>query len=396
MRHFLSQFAAVATLSVRTLPARLGTSLMTLVGIAGVVAALLVVLSIAAGLEEIMQVSGTDNSIVVLRLGSENEMSSSLELETVRTISQTPGIRRDADGLLLSEEMVVVVDLRNKNTGTDAHVPLRGVALPATRVREGFEIIEGRMFEPGKHELIVGRSVWSGYEGLNVGSTKEWANVVWTVVGVFATAGSVAESEIWSDVHTLQPVYGFGSSVHSVHATLESPESFSVFRDALADDVRAAVFVERHRDFYGRQSAVLTSTLKTVGAFAGLLMGLCATFGALNTMYAAVSARAREIATLRAIGFGAGPTVFSVLCESLTIAAIGGLIGIAIAFVGFDGLESSTMNWATYTQVAFAFQVNSTLALQGLGYALAIGLLGGLFPAIRAARLPVAVALREA
>ena len=220
--------------------------------------------------------------------------------------------------------------------------------------------------------------------------------MTWAVVGVFTTAGSVAESEIWSDVHTLQPAYGFGSSVHSVHATLESPESFDAFRDALVEDVRANVLVERHRDFYGRQSAVLTSTLKTVGMIAGLLMGLCATFGALNTMYAAVSARGREIATLRAIGFGAGPTVFSVLSESLVIAAVGGLLGVAVAFIGFDGLESSTMNWATYTQVAFAFKVNTTLAVQGIAYALAIGLLGGLLPAIRAARLPVAVALREA
>ncbi len=383
-------------LSIRTLPARLATSLMTLVGIAGVVAALLVVLSIAAGLEDIMQISGPDDSIVVLRLGSENEMASSLDLETIRTISQTPGIRRDSDGLMMSEEMVVVVDLRNKTTGTDAHVPLRGVQLTATRVHEGFAIVEGRMFEPGKHELVVGRSVWGNYEGLNVGSTKKWADVTWTVVGVFTTAGSVAESEIWSDVHTLQPVYGFGSSVHSVHATLESPESFDAFRNALVEDVRANVLVERHRDFYGRQSAVLTSTLKTVGMIAGLLMGLCATFGALNTMYAAVSARGREIATLRAIGFGAGPTVFSVLSESLVIAAVGGLLGVAVAFIGFDGLESSTMNWATYTQVAFAFKVNTTLAVQGIAYALAIGLLGGLLPAIRAARLPVAVALREA
>ena len=396
MHHLLSQIATVGMLSVRTLPARLGTSLMTLVGIAGVVAALLVVLSIAAGLEKIMQISGADDSVVVLRMGSENEMASSLELETIRTISQTPGIRRDVDGLLMSEEVVVVVDLPKRTTGTDAQVPLRGVKLTATKVRDDFHIVEGRMFEPGKHELIVGRGVLGAHEGLDVGSTKVWTDVTWTVVGVFATAGSVAESEIWGDVHAIQPVYGFGSSVHSVHATLESPESFDVFRDALVNDVRVNVLVERHSDFYGRQSEALTSTLKTIGALAGFLMGVCATFGALNTMYAAVAARAREIATLRAIGFGAGPTVFSVLCESLTIATIGGLVGVAIAFVGFDGLEASTMNWATYTQVAFTFQVTPTLAAQGIAYALAIGLLGGLFPAFRAARLPVAVALREA
>ncbi len=391
----VSQIVSVAMLSARTLPTRISTSLMTIVGIGGVVAAFLVVLSIAAGLENILRISGAEDSVIVLRVGSQNEMASSLELESVRAILQAPGIRSDDDGWLISEEAVVVVDLPKRTTGTDAHIAFRGVQLAATRVRSGFRILEGRMFNPGTRELIVGKGVVAGYDGLDIGSTKVWADAEWTVVGVFETAGSVAESEIWSDLHVLQPLYGLGSAVHSVQATLESPESFDAFRDALMDDARANVSVERHSDFYGRQSASLTSTLRTLGTIAGILMGVCATFGALNTMYAAVSVRAREIATLRAIGFGAGPVVFSILCESMVIAGIGGLLGIAVAFFGFDGLESSTMNWATYTQVAFSFQVTPQLAAQGLLYGLAIGLLGGLFPGVRAARLPVAVALRE-
>lgn len=383
-------------MGVRTLPSRLGTSLMTLFGIAGVVAAFLVVLSIAAGLESVLSTSGADDTVVVMRVGSNNEMASSLGLDATRAISEAPGLARGSDGPIMSAEIVVVVDVPKRTTGTDAQIPLRGVQLSAPSLREGFEIVQGRMFDQGKYELIVGRGALGQYDGLDLGSSKQWGDTLWTVVGVFAAAGSVAESEIWTDLHMLQPVYGFGSDVHTVHARLDGAEDFDELRSALEDDVRTNVIVQRDSEFYGSQSETLTSTLRFIGGIAGLLMGVCAAFGALNTMYAAVSARTREIATLRAIGFGAVPCLVSVLSESLAVAAVGGALGAIIAFVGFDGLATSTMNWATYTQLAFTFEVTPTLALQGIGYALAIGLVGGLFPALRVARLPVAVALREA
>ena len=369
---------------------------MTLVGVAGVVAVLLVVLSIGQGLQDVMQVSGAEDAVIAMRTGSDNEMSSSLDIDTLRAIAETPGIRRDTAGALLSAELVVVVDVPKASTGTDGHVPLRGVQPAATQVRDGFRLVRGRMFEAGKRELIVGRNLAAQFSGLQVGAIKQWGENRWTVVGVFAAAGSVAESEIWADLHMLQAAYGYGSTVQSVHARLDSAETFATFAQALAQDVRTGVSVARQSDFYGEQAAGLTSTLNTIAGIAGLLMGMCAAFGALNTMYTAVSARAREIAILRAMGFSVAPTVVSVLTESLVVAAVGGLLGVAIAYAGFNGIEASTMNWATYTQVGFAFHINAALAAQGVGYALAIGFVGGLFPALRVARLPVAAALREA
>ena len=395
MRAFVSQFFSVATLGVRTLPSRASSVLMTLVGISGVVAALMVVLSIAVGLESVMSVSESSQAVIVMRAGSDFELASSLGSDAVDAIAQAPGLARTSRGPLLSTELLEVVDVAKVTTGTDAHIPLRGVQGTAPDIRDGFRIVQGRLFEPGTHELVAGIGLVEQYEGLVPGSTKSWNETTWRIVGTFTTGGTAAESELWGDIRVLQGIYGYGSAVDTVHAKLQTSDSFDAFAQALAADVRANVSVERYVDFYGKQSETLTGMLRWVGGVAGLLMATCAAFGALNTMYAAVAARTREIATLRALGFSATPTVMSVLIESLTIAAVGGGIGVAIAHAGFDGLQASTMNWATYTQVAFSFEVTGGLALQGIGYALAIGFVGGLLPALRAARLPVAAALRD-
>ncbi len=396
MGGFVPQLLTVTTMGIRTFPARIGTSLMTLVGIAGVVAALLAVLSIAHGLDSVMLTSGARDRVIVLQAGNDNEMGGTLELPVVNAILEAPGIERRDGRLLASAELFVSVDVPKRTTGTDAQVPLRGVQTAGPTVRDDFTILSGRMFEPGKNELIVGVSVLGQSANLDVGSKQKWGSAEWTVVGIFGTGGSAAESELWCDVHVLQPIYNRGSSFQTLHAKLASPEAFTTFEAALANDVRTGVVVQRYSEYYGGQTATLTGTLRIIGRVIALLMGVCAAFGALNTMYAAVSARTREIATLRAIGFGTVPTVVSVLAESLTLALIGGLVGGALAYVGFDGLQASTYNWATYTQLAFAFQVTPGLLGQGLGYALAIGLIGGLFPAIHSARLPIAMALREA
>lgn len=396
MGSFISQLLTVATMGVRTFPARIGTSLMTLIGIGGVVAALLAVLSIAHGLDRVLTTSGARDAVIVLQAGNDNEMGSALDLSVVNAILEAPGIERRDGQPLASAELFVAVDVPKRETGTDAQVPLRGMQVAGPNVRDNFTMLSGRLFEPGKHELIVGAGVLGQSANLDVGSKPKWGRTEWTVVGVFSAGGSAAESELWCDVHVLQPIYNRGSSFQTLHAKLTSPAAFATFQAALANDVRTGVVVQRYSDYYGGQSATLTGTLRIIGSVIALLMGVCAAFGALNTMYAAVAARSREIATLRAIGFGALPTIVSVLAESLTLALIGGLVGGTLAYIGFDGLQASTYNWATYTQLAFAFQVTPGLLGQGLGYALAIGLVGGLFPAIHSARVPIAVALREA
>lgn len=383
-------------MNLRTLPERRGPSLVAVVGIAGVVAVLLAMLSIGAGLEDIMRSSGSPDTVIVLQTGRDSEMTSNLELEATRIIADAPGLRLGPRGPLASAELFVAVGLPKQSTGTDANVPLRGVQPAAFAVRDGFRIVEGRTFEPGRHELIVGRAAAAAFEGLEVGSVQRWGEVEWTVVGIFSTAGTVADSELWCDVRLLQPAYRRGSVFESVHARLESPAAFQEFKDALSRDLRVDVNVLRESDYYASHSAALTGSVRTVAGIVAVLMGICATFGALNSMYAAVSARTREIATLRALGFGAAPAVISVLAESLALALVGGVAGGALAYLFFNGYQATTMNWKTYSQVAFAFRVTPSLLAAGIVYALLIGLIGGLFPAQRAARLPVATALRDA
>ena len=395
MRTWLSQVAAVTAINLRTLPERRGSSLVAIVGIAGVVAVLLTVLSIEAGLDRVMRTTGSADTVVVLQAGDDSEIASNLDLDQTRLIADAPGLRRGPRGPLASAELFVVVDLPKRSTGTDAHVPLRGVQPAAFAVRDDFEIVEGRGFEPGRHELVVGRAAATRFQGLHVGAVQRWGKVDWTVVGIFSTGGSVAESELWCDVNLLLPAYR-RTEFQSVRARLASPETYQQFKDALTRDARLGVTVMRERDFYAGQTETLTAGLRTLAGVVAILMGICAAFGALNTMYTAVASRAREIATLRALGFGTAPTIVSVLAESLVLALVGGTLGGALAYLGFHGYEATTLNWQTYTQVAFEFRVTPGLLARGVFYALGIGLIGGLFPAQRAARLPLAVALRDA
>ena len=266
--------------------------------------------------------------------------------------------------------------------------------VPATATNE-VEIIQGRNFQPGRNEVIVGKAAAAEFAGLDLGSQLRWGESEWTVVGIFAADGALSESEIWCDVGVLQPAYRRGSTFQSVYAKLESPEAFDRFKDALTTDPRLEVKVVRETDYYAEQSQLLYNIITGLGFGIAGLMGLGAIFGALNTMYTAVSARTREIATLRALGFQSGPVVVSVLAESLLLALIGGAVGAAAAYFVLNGYQAATMNWASFSQVAFSFAVTPRLLAQALAFALLMGLIGGLFPAIRAARLPVATALRE-
>jgi putative ABC transport system permease protein len=393
--NFLKQTIAVTMVNLRTIPHRLGSSAVAAIGIAGVVIVLVSVLSIAQGFAYAMSAAGSPVRAMVMRSGADSEMTSGLAGAEVDLIKQAPGLRRDGRTPMASAEMYVIIDIPKISTDTSANVPMRGIEPPGTTVREEFSIAAGRMFNFGTNEVIAGRGASVNFKGLTVGSTIVSGQSTWQVVGLFETDGSVAETEIWCDVRTLQGVYRRGNSFQSLLARLDSSQSFEMFRDYLTSNPQLNVQVRREQDYYAQQSRALTGLIRTVGFGIAALMGVGAVFGAILTMYTAVSTRSREIATLRALGFNTTSVVVSVLAESLALAAIGGAIGGTLAYLAFNGYQTSTMNFSTFSQVAFAFQVTPQLLGLGIFYALAMGLVGGLFPALRAARLPIPSALRE-
>jgi putative ABC transport system permease protein len=393
--NWVSQIVAVTGVTLRSIGQRLGSSAVAVLGIAGVVIVFTAVFSIAEGFRAAMRGTGDPLTAIVLRSGSDTEMTSGLSGEHARLITEAPGIELGPDGPHASPELFVIVGHPMKRTGKDANVPLRGLSPAALKVRPAFRIVEGRMFQSGTNEIVVGRAASRQFDNLSVGSTVRWGEGSWQVVGMFDADGSVAESEIWCDARVLQPAYRRGNSYQSVYARLQTPASLQQFKDALTSDPRLNVTVIREPDYYAQQSQVLQLIIRRIGYAIAVLMGLGAIFGAVNTMYSAVAARTREIATLRALGFGSGPVVVSVLVEAVLLSLIGGLIGGGLAWAAFDGYQTATMNWQSFSQVAFAFAVTPALLVQGLVYAMIMGLVGGLLPAIRAARLPVVTALRQ-
>jgi len=393
--NWFAQVYAVGVLNLRTLPQRFGSSAATVVGVAGVVTVFVAVLSIGAGFRATLAQTGSPDTALVMRTGADTEMMSLVSQEDSRIIQDAPGIARDAHGAEASPEMLVLVDVPMISTGTDANVALRGVTPPAFDVRPRLHIYSGRNFVPGRNEIIVGRAAAGQFAGLQVGDVKHWGKTDWTVVGQFTDGGSVAESEIWADLNVLQGAYNRGTIVSDVYARLSSPSEFDQFKAALTSDPRLSVRVVRETEYFAEQSVFLTNLVTRLGYLIAAMMGIGAVFGAINTMYSAVASRTREIATLRALGFGGGPVVISVVAESILLAVAGGLIGGAIAYLAFNGYRASTINWQSFSQVAFAFRVTPLLLVQGFVYSVVIGMAGGLFPAIRAARTSVAAALRE-
>jgi putative ABC transport system permease protein len=393
--NWISQTLAVTALNLRTIPQRLGSSAVAVIGIAGVVIVLVSVLSIAAGFTAAMRDAGSPGRALVMRSGADSEMTSGLSGAAVDVIKQAPGLRRDGQTPLASAELYVIIDLPKKSTNTAANVPMRGIEQTALQVRDEATVIEGRMFEFGTNEIIVGRGASAQFAGLTVGNEIRSGQDSWRVVGIFESNGGLYETEIWCDARVLQGAYRRGNSYQTVLARLDSTDSFDTFRDWLTSNPQLNVQVRRETEYYAAQSRALSSLIQGVGFGIAGLMGIGAVFGAILTMYTAVSTRSREIATLRALGFNTTSVVFSVLAESLALAALGGIIGGLTAYVAFNGYQTSTMNFQTFSQVAFAFRVTPQLLGLGLVYALLMGLVGGLFPAIRAARLPIPSALRE-
>jgi putative ABC transport system permease protein len=388
---FFTQVFAVSWLSLKTIPQRLGSSAVAVVGIAGVVIVFVAVLSMAQGFYAAMTLAGSPDRALVLRTGADDEMTSGLGGPEADIIKEAPGIRHDGARVLAAPELFVLIDLPKISTGTPANVPMRGIDPASFGVREESSSRDGRWFGTN---VVVGRAAARQYVGPTVGPRSRLGSS-WTVVGAFESRGSVAETEIWCDARFLQGLYRRGNTFQSVRVRLDSPASYTQFKDWLTTNPQLNVSVKPEVEYYMAQSVTLTRLIRSVGFGIAILMGIGAVFGAILTMYTAVSTRTREIATLRALGFNTASVLISVLVESFGLAAIGGALGGLLAFLGFNGYQTSTMNFQTFSQVAFAFAVTPWLLLQGLGYALMMGVIGGLLPAVRAARLPISSALRE-
>ena len=391
----LNQIAAVTWLNIRNVPRRIASSVVIVIGVAAVVLVSAAVLSMAAGFERTLVSAGSENTAIVMRSGATSEMSSGLSHEQALIIANAPGVARQGNQPVTSAELYVVVDVTKRSSDTEANVPFRGVQEAAFSVRDGVEIVEGRMFETGRNELVVGRAAQQEFRGLEVGDTLRFGQTEWTVVGAFSARGSVSESELWTDVRVLQDVYRRGNSYQSVRVRLENEAAFEAFAAAIADDPRLDTDVTTERDYYAAQAEGMTRFIRAVGYPLTFLMAIGAIFGALNSMYSSISARGKEIATLRALGFGPVPVMVSTVVEAALLALTGGAIGAAAAYLVFNGFRVSTLNGASFSQVVFNFDVTPALLTQGMLAALAIGIVGGFFPALRAARMQVAAALRE-
>jgi len=390
------QLTAVVWMSLQTLPQRIGASSVIVIGIAGVVAVLVSVLAMGAGFRHTLADTGRADRVIILRGGSDAELNSNLTRDDISVISNAPGLAKDADGkVLLSAEIVTVVNVPKIDTGTDANVTLRGVGLKLAEVRPELTIVSGRMFRPAVRELIAGLGAAKQFRGLTVGSVLHLRNADWTVSGVFASNGDVHESELLADADTVGSSIERSDGYSSTVALLSSPAQFTRLKDALTTDPQLKVDVQREPEYYAKQSRQLTKVINVVGNTVAVIMAIGAMFGALNSMYSAVAARGMEIATLRAIGFGAFPVLLSVLIEGVLLSLLGGIIGACLAWAFFNGHTVSTLGGA-FAQVVFHLTVTRALIVTGIVWACIIGLLGGLFPALRAARLPVAEALRAA
>ncbi|MGB0133600.1 ABC transporter permease [Dokdonella sp.] len=387
------QAAAVTWVGVSTLRQRLGASSVIVIGIAGVVGVLVALLAMGDGLQKTLQSTGDTETAIIMRGGASNELSSGVSRDDATLIAQQPGILRDAEGKpIISSELVVVANLPKKSTGTDANVEVRGVGPQVWSLRPNMKIIEGRKYTPGLREMIVGKGAHQQFAGLGTGSTINLNNQQWTITGVFES-GDAHESELQGDVDTVSSAYrrqGF----QSVTVRLISPESLDMLKAGLASDPRLKVEAKTTLDYYTAQSEGLSKVIRIVGITIATIMAIGAIFGALNSMYAAVATRAREIATLRAIGFRSPPVVVSVMLETMLLALLGGLLGAFIAWLLFNNYTVSTLG-SNFSQVVFQFQVSPALLWTGIKWALAIGFVGGMLPAVRAARLPVTTALRE-
>jgi putative ABC transport system permease protein len=379
----------------RSVKARWTSAIVAVVGIAGTVGVFVAMLSLARGFKATLVSSGSEDNAIIMRAGATSEMTGGVTIDTVKIIQDKPGIARSADGPLTTVEVVLVAPIPLISTGTDANVEVRGVSKNVLEIRRNIRIVQGRMFTPGLYEIVVGKNANASYAGLTLGNTISLGSVRWKIVGIFDAGGSSFDSDIWGDAHLIGPAYNRPDTFfQSVTVHLTSPAAFQQLKDAVTADPRLNVDVTREIDYYAKQSNRLTTMITVLGGIVAFIMAIGAVVGALNTMYSAVAERGREIATMRALGFGGPSVIFSFVIEALLIAFVGGLIG-CLAVIPLNGLTTGAMNLQTFSHVAFAFKITTELLVKGVIFALVMGLIGGFLPAVRAARLPVATALRE-
>ncbi len=381
--------------NIRSVRERWTSSLVAIVGIAGAVGVFVAMLALARGFQATLVSSGQPDNVIVEQAGADTEMTSALDLDAVHAIENAPYIKRQGPDALISPEVVVVANLQLRGPqGGDANVEVRGVATRVLSVRDNVHVVQGRFFTPGLYEIVVGKHATLAYAGLELGGTVRIGPGSWKVVGIFDSGGSAFDSEVWADSNVLNANYQRPNNVfQSVTVKLGSASDFDAFQQAVTHNPHLQVQALREREYYANQSRTVTTLITVLGGLVALVMGLGAILAALNTMYSAVSERSREIAVLRAIGFGSGSIVLSFVSESLLIALAGGIVG-CLAVLPINGITTGTMNWQTFAHLSFAFRVTADLLGLGLVFALAMGIVGGLPPAIRAARANVATTLR--
>lgn len=381
--------------NLRSVRARWTSAIVAVLGIAGTVGVFVAMLSLAHGFKATLVSSGSADNAIIMRAGATSEMTGAVGVDSLKIVQDGPGIARSSEGPLLTPEVVLVAPIPLKSTGTDANVQVRGVSKNVLQIRDKIKIVEGRMFTPGLTELVVGKNANASYTGLTLGNTIGLGSMKWQIVGIFDAGGSAFDSEIWGDAHLIGPAYNRPDTLfQSITAHLASPDSLQELRDKLTTDPRLNVDVTREIDYYSKQSYRLTRLITVLGGLVAAIMAIGAIFGALNTMYSAVAERGREIGTMRALGFGGPSVVLSFVIEALLIAFVGGVIG-CIAVLPLNGWTTGAMNLQTFSHMAFAFKITPDLLTQGIVFALLMGFVGGLLPAVRAASRPVASALRE-
>ncbi|MXY58280.1 MAG: FtsX-like permease family protein [Gammaproteobacteria bacterium] len=383
-----AQVFEVTEMNLKNLPNRFGSSSVIVVGIGGVVGVLVAILAMASGFQSTLDRGGDPQRAVVLRGGSDNELSSFMNTETINVVASMPGI------VEASPELYMVADVPKRSTGTDANLIVRGVSPDAFTLHDEVVIVEGRRFVPGRGEIIAGRGAHVEFAGIDIGNSVKLRQSEWTIVGIFEADGSAYESELWVDLPVAQSAFRLDGGASSMRLRLDSPERVDELAERIESDPRLDLELFGEVEFFARQGGGLTNTIRTFGYAVAVIMAIGAVFAALNTMYAAVVSRTVEIATLRALGFGAFPVVVSVMIESMALALLGGVLGAAVSYFGFNGYTVSTLSNASFSQIAFDFAVTPELLRDGLVWALSLGAIGGLLPAVRAAVLPITVALR--
>jgi putative ABC transport system permease protein len=393
MRSLLLQITALTLMNLRSVPKRFWLSLSTVIAVMLVVVVLLAFLAMQNGFRQTLASAGAEDVAIVLRAGSQSELASVVTRDQVQLIEEAPGIVKSPDGKpLVSAELYLVVDGIKHSSQTKANLPLRGIGREGMTARKGITMIAGRMFSPGSNEIVVGRALLDEFDGLELGRTVTFGTGRWTVVGVFEAEGSVFESEIWADLPVVQSFFKRDNVFQTVRARLVTPAALDGLQRYLDSDPRLKLEAKSEAAYFAGQASGTSDLIQKLGWPLAIAMAFGALAGALNTMYSSVAARTTEIATLRAIGFGGLPVFVGTLVESAILAALGGILGVTAAFLIFDGLSASTLG-ASFTQVVFSFKLTPALAVEGVSLALIVGLIGGIFPSLRAARMPILAGL---